>query len=94
VHYVLKACARPHDAERLFAMVETLYNAGNRLDVRNTAGQTPYSLALAGRYCGPGHAVTALIRRNCFEGFRPGGDNCLAAEGAAGREEGTGSPPI
>ena len=80
IHYALRACGPPGAArqDRLLHLVQVLYNSGNRLDLRNARGETPYSLARAERACGPGHPVTEMIRRQCFEGYRPAGDACVA----------------
>lgn len=67
-----------HDRKKLVLMAKTLFDGGARLDVRNVWGDTPYSIAKAPRYCGPDHPVTQMIRTECYAGFRPLGDRCLA----------------
>jgi DNA-binding winged helix-turn-helix (wHTH) protein len=67
-----------HDRQRLLLMAWTLVEGGARLDHRNVWGDTPYSIAKAKRYCGPDHPVTQMLRAQCFNGFKPPGDNCLA----------------
>ncbi len=67
-----------HDRARLQLMVKTLLDGGARLDLRNVWGDTPYSIAKAPRYCGPVHPVTVQLRTECYAGFRPLGDRCLA----------------
>jgi DNA-binding winged helix-turn-helix (wHTH) protein len=67
-----------HDRKKLVLTAKTLMDAGARLDVRNVWGDTPYSIAKAPRYCGPDHPVTQMLRTECYSGFRPLGDRCLA----------------
>jgi DNA-binding winged helix-turn-helix (wHTH) protein len=77
---VLNVCAwNPgHDKQKLLLVARTLYDAGARIDVRNVWGDTPYSIAAAKRYCGPGHPVTQMLREECYTGYNPPGDKCLA----------------
>ena len=47
--------------------------------LRNSWGDTPYSIAKAKRYCGPDHPVTQMLRKMCYSGATPLGDRCLAS---------------
>jgi DNA-binding winged helix-turn-helix (wHTH) protein len=67
-----------HDRQRLLLMAWTLFEGGARLDHRNVWGDTPYSIAKAKRYCGRDHPVTTMLRAQCFNGFKPPRDKCLA----------------
>ena len=67
-----------HDRRQLLIAARTLFDGGARVTDRNAWGDTPYSIAKAERYCGPGHPVTRLIHMMCYEGGNPMGDRCLA----------------
>ncbi|MBS0363477.1 MAG: winged helix-turn-helix domain-containing protein [Proteobacteria bacterium] len=67
-----------HDRRKMVLMARTLMEAGARLDSHNMWGDTAYSIAKAPRYCGPDHPVTQMIHTECYAGFRPLGDRCLA----------------
>jgi len=69
-----------HDQRKLLLMVRTLLEAGAKLDRRNAFGDTPYSVAKAKRFCGPGHPVTKMLRAVCYNGDdNTLGDRCLAS---------------
>ena len=67
-----------HDRQRMLLMARTLTEAGARLDTHNAWGDTAYSIAKAPRYCGPDHPVTVMLHNECYNGFRPLADRCLA----------------
>jgi DNA-binding winged helix-turn-helix (wHTH) protein len=81
INYVLNMCEwdRGHNQEQMVLMVRTLIDGGATLDHRNVWGDTPYSIAKAVRYCGPNHPVTRSIRAQCYAGYKPLGDRCLAS---------------
>lgn len=66
-----------HDREKLLLVGRMLIDAGERLDVYNVHGDTPYSIAKATRYCGPDHPVTRMLHALCYSGSTLG-DKCLA----------------
>jgi len=70
-----------HDRRRMLLMARTLVDAGTRLIDRNAFGDTPYSIAKTPRFCGPGHPVTVMLHRLCYNGLaaRTAGDRCLAS---------------
>lgn len=78
---LLQACEWDpgHDQRKMLLMARTLNEAGARFDTRNVWGDTAYSIAKAPRYCGPNHPVTKMIRTQCYAGYKPMGDNCLAS---------------
>jgi DNA-binding winged helix-turn-helix (wHTH) protein len=67
-----------HDRERMVLMVRTLFEGGAKLEHRNVWGDTAYSIAKAPRYCGPDHSVTRMLKAQCYNGYKPLGDRCLA----------------
>lgn len=67
-----------HDRKRLLLMARTLIDGGARVDTRNVWGDTAYSIAKAKRYCGPEHPVTRMMHAQCYTGYKPPRDNCLA----------------
>jgi len=70
-----------HDRQRMLLMARTLVDAGTRLTDRNSFGDTPYSIAKTPRFCGPGHPVTVMLQRLCYNGGNANryGDRCLAS---------------
>lgn len=68
-----------HDRERLVLLARTLTESGAKLEHRNVWGDTAYSIAKAPRYCGADHPVTKMLKRLCYNGYKPLGDKCLAA---------------
>lgn len=80
LNILLEACEwnPSHDRQRLLLVARALVDGGAQLDRRNIWGDTPLSIAAAPRYCGPGHPVTRMIRRFCYEGPGAPGDRCLA----------------
>lgn len=54
-----------HDRRRLVLAARLLIDAGAPVMTRNVWGDTPYSIARAPRYCGPGHPVTHLLKTGC-----------------------------
>lgn len=77
---LLQACEWDpgHDQRKMLLMARTLNEAGDRFETRNVWGDTAYSIAKAPRYCGPDHPVTRMIRTQCYAGYKPPGDACLA----------------
>lgn len=68
-----------HDPEELLLVARMLLDAGERLDVRNVHGDTPYSIAKASRFCGPNHPVTRMLYALCYSGpSNAPRDKCLA----------------
>jgi DNA-binding winged helix-turn-helix (wHTH) protein len=74
-----------HDQQKLLLMARTLIDGGARLDTRNVWGDTAYSIASARRYCGPDHPVSRMMHAQCYTGYRPPGDACLADYAHASR---------
>lgn len=77
-----------HDRQRLVLLVRTLIDGGARLDSHNVWGDTPYTIASARRYCGPGHPVTRMIGTMCYRGYRqtgsiPAGNFCALGPSTA-----------
>lgn len=81
LHVLLEICEwnPDHNRDQLMVAARLLIDGGAALDSRNIWGDTPLSIASAPRYCGPGHPVTQMIRRFCFESPRAPGRRCLAA---------------
>lgn len=67
-----------HDPDKLLLVGRMLVDSGERLDVYNVHGDTPYSIAKATRFCGPDHPVTRMLHALCYSGPSSPGDRCLA----------------
>lgn len=70
---------RSGDQHKILVVARILVDNGARVDVRNSFGDTPFSIAKAKRFCGPDHPVTNLFRMMCTQGSNPLGDRCLAS---------------
>lgn len=68
-----------HDRQRLLLTARSLMDGGVRLNQRNVWGDTPYSIARAGRYCGENHPVTIAIRNLCLDKNRKLLEGCQAS---------------
>lgn len=80
INVVLDQCEwdHGHHQEEILLMIRTLTDQGAVIDRRNVWGDTPYSIANTGRFCGPDHPVTRYLRMICSQGKKPLGDKCLA----------------
>ena len=88
INIVLDQCEwdHGHHQEEILLMIRTLTDQGAVIDRRNKWGDTPYSIAKTGRFCGPDHPVTRYLRMMCTQGKKPLGDRCMASyELARGR---------
>jgi DNA-binding winged helix-turn-helix (wHTH) protein len=70
---------RSGDQHKILVVARILVDNGARVDIRNSFGDTPYSIAKAKRFCGPDHPVTKLFRMMCTQGPKPLGGRCLAS---------------
>ncbi len=64
LHILMEVCERnpTHDREALVRVAHLLVDAGEDINAVNRWGDTPFTIAVANRYCKPDHPVVAYLR--------------------------------